>query len=65
MHWNEIEDQWIAMTRRIRSDWKDAPRRAPASVPDPSQGPDVPGSNPSADAAAGPGSRSPRPAANP
>lgn len=65
MHWNEIEDQWIAMTRRIRSDWQDAPRRAPASVPDPSQGPDVPGGDSSAGAAADPGSPYARPNANP
>ena len=31
MHWNQIEDQWIAMTRRIRSDWKDGPRRPSVS----------------------------------
>lgn len=29
MHWNHIENEWIAMTRRIRSDRKDGPRRTP------------------------------------
>ena len=29
MHWNQIEHQWNAMTRRIRSDWKDGPRSMP------------------------------------
>jgi len=26
MEWDQIEDKWTAMTRRIRADWKDPPK---------------------------------------
>ena len=28
MRWEQIEDEWTAMTRRIRADWREGPRSA-------------------------------------
>lgn len=34
MKWDQIEDKWAAMTRRIRADWKDVPHvtRVPSDL---------------------------------
>lgn len=28
MNWDQIENKWVAMTHRIRADWKDKPQVA-------------------------------------